>query len=336
MRAVMQFLVAFLVTLVSIGLLLPVLIITLPFLVMGILVRVLARIRKFEVAGWRNIIQFDSVVGWKPQPSLDCYAKADSIFHLTTGTDGWRTSSCTIEESEVVAFGDSFLFGYGVDDERVFWNQANAVKIKAIGCVGYNMVQAVLLMREYAPQIAGKQVHWYIFLGNDLTDNLQPSMKEYRTPFVREQRSEWGIETDHLNASPWPIASSALRFPADLAAYCSTSSINKRVFSAGEFLIKLAFEEVSKVNAHLTVITIPDRLQLSDDGLALLRSLAPVGEKFDPAYPDQVLGDICKRVGVDHFALKDYLDSMDYNQLDRHWNKEGHQKVATILYSVRE
>jgi hypothetical protein len=78
-------------------------------------------------------------------------------------------------------------------------------RIKAIGANGYNMVQELLWMRRYAPQLAGKLVVWFVYHGNDLFDNLQPNVFQYRTPFVRERHDGrgWEVVTEHVRRSPW-------------------------------------------------------------------------------------------------------------------------------------
>src|SRR3990172_7833003 len=146
-----------------------------PFVVVAILTRSLSRFLERRAVTWQELLEFAPTVGWRPKPNLNTYARADKVFQLTTDTEGWRGQR-SIGESEVIVFGDSFAFGYGVDDKAFFANIKSKVRIKAIGANGYNMVQALQWMERLSSQLKGKLVVWFIFVGNDLYDNLQPNL----------------------------------------------------------------------------------------------------------------------------------------------------------------
>src|SRR5262249_1276507 len=144
---------------------------------------------------WHEMIEFDQFVGWKPKPGLNTYHLADDdVYRTTTDMEGWRGKT-TFEESQVVVFGDSYVFGHAIDDRYFFADLNPRLRVKAIGVNGYNMVQEYMWMKRLAPRLRAKLAIWFIFLGNDVTDSLEASMEGYRIPFVRQDRgtARWEV-----------------------------------------------------------------------------------------------------------------------------------------------
>ena len=97
------------------------------------------------------------------------------MFRLVTDRDGWPGAG-SLDDAKVVVIGDSFAFGYGVDTNRSFAALTPSLAVKAIAAPGYSMVQGVRLMEQLGERLRGKLVLWFIFLENDLQDNLAPEM----------------------------------------------------------------------------------------------------------------------------------------------------------------
>src|SRR5262245_36407390 len=104
-------------------------------------VRGVARLLEPPFVPWKDLIVYDDQLGWKPRANVDAnyLAERDDVFKLVTDADGWPGTS-SIEECPVVAIGDSFAFGYGVDTARSFACINPHFRIKAIGAPGYSMV----------------------------------------------------------------------------------------------------------------------------------------------------------------------------------------------------
>src|SRR4051812_5063145 len=167
-------------------LLAPVAVVVLPLLAIAASARAIGRALEARHVPWSDLMQFDPQLGWKPRPQLDAryLAEGDDVFHVETDADGWPGHR-TIAESDVVAIGDSFAFGYGVDTAQSFAARSTPCRVKAIGAPGYSMVHGVLLMEQLAERLHGKLIVWLVYLENDLQDNLAPEMRQYRAPFVR-------------------------------------------------------------------------------------------------------------------------------------------------------
>jgi hypothetical protein len=314
---------------------LPIIALGLPFWVAALGTRWIAGLLEPQIASWQSIVGYDPLLGWKPKPNIDVHCCTEEVFHVTTGADGWR-GDVSLAESSIVVLGDSFAFGYGVSDADMFAGLVPNARVKPIGAPGYNLVQELLLLRQYSPELAGKLVVWFVFLGNDLGDNLYPYMQIYRTPFVRRvnNRGDWQIETSHLSPKTRPYRFGMWHEQITremLADLCSSTYLSERAYSACEFLIRKAQELCECQGALLCVLTVPDPAQLTPEGLESLRACSSDPNSFDPALPDQRIFEICSKLGVVFVAGQSHLQRDDYRQMDRHWTAKGHQRVAEIL-----
>ena len=317
----------------------PIIILGLPFWTVALVTRALLPLCQPRIVPWQELIKFHPVLGWKAKPDLDahCLEEREDVFHVRTDPQGWpgRTS---VRESSVVVFGDSYAFGYGVDERASFWRANPRLPVKSIGAPGYNLVQGVLLMRHFAPELRGKLVVWFIYLGNDLYDNLSPEMSGYRTPFVRKANGDesWEIVTHHLSPAKWSCSLGRQgSFRRHIAtALFSDSLLAERAYSACEFLIRQGRDICRHAGAEIVVMTIPspglvDGYQ--DQPTASQRGSGPA---LDRDFPDRRIGEICDTLRVTLVPLRSHLDRRHYKEWDDHWNERGHQRVAQLLWDV--
>jgi hypothetical protein len=328
----------------ALGLLLavPIVLAGLPFWLVTRLTAELARRREPLHVPWSHIIEFDPALGWKPKANLDAHyliSEEPDIFSVRTDADGWPGMR-SIAQSDIVVFGDSYAFGYGVDATAMFSERPGAARIKAIGAPGYSMVQGLLLMRRLAPQLAGKDVVWFVFLGNDLLENLLPAYTHYYGPFVREGigGGSWEIVTSHTERRRWPFLSAPARdggvwqrMTADLHR---STALARRAYAACEFLIGEGARVCAEAEARLAVMTIPDPKHVRPPEFERLFAGNPGAGSYDAALPDKKLAEICHRLGVRFIAGKEFLDSRHYKAIDPHWNEAGHQRVAEALWAL--
>ena len=315
-------------------LVLPTILVGLPFFGIAFLTRFLQTISaRFlpRPVPWQKLIEYEPTIGWKPKPNLNAYVQVDGVYHITTGSQGWRGRT-SLEESDIVVFGDSYAFGYGVNDKDFFANINTKLRIKSIGVNGYNMVQELLWMQRLSDKLKGKLVVWFIYFGNDLLENLTPNLDHYRMPFVRPLNSEgqWEIVTEHVSPRIW-TATSKRKYLERLAEICCHTPLAERVYSACEFLITQGCRTIQKSEASLIVMTIPDVTQISPSRMKRLINIAPDPAEFNPDLPDQKIAEICNRLSVPFVPLKEHLKVEDHKEYDAHWNEKGHQRVAKVL-----
>lgn len=312
----------------------PVLAVGLPFFAVAWLVRRLQSRLEPRSLPWEQLLQYQPVVGWGPRPNLDAYGRADDVFHLTTGPDGWR-GTMPLEHADIVVVGDSFAFGHGADDEAMYSQFCDGLRVKPIGSDGYSMVHGLLWLQRLAPQLAGKLVVWFVYCGNDLYENLQPNVRHYRMPFVRRSANTegWEVATDHVSPEPWPIASPR-SYKSLLAEICCPSYLSDRVFSACEYLIRQARDLCHDADARFVVVSVPSSMQVKPWLRLQLAALAPDAATFDADLPDKKLQESCHRLGVPFVPLKAHLTARDYQERDIHWTAEGNRRVGSILSDV--
>jgi hypothetical protein len=303
------------------------------FLMIASSARTIGRLLERPFVPWTELISFDPCLGWRPRPDLDTHylADHDDVFRVVSDGEGWPGLR-PLDDSRVVAIGDSFAFGYGVDAGRSFAEIDPGLPLKAVGAPGYSMVQGVLLMEQLAPRLNGKLVVWLIYMENDLQDNLAPEMRGYRSPFVRRDpvRGEWEIAADHLRPARWECSFLDRRrlFPR----FCVPGPLADRAYSACDYLIRRARVACDAAGAHLAVVTVPHPMQLSASGMRRLAALSGRPESCDGALPDRRIAESCRKHGVPILAGRDYLAAADYKAREGiHWNERGHRQMARLL-----
>lgn len=310
----------------------PIVLAGLPFWLMSWCTRSIQRWMEPRTVEWKDLIQFDPVIGWKPKPSMHAFCSADGadIFSVETDEEGW-CGRTTVEQSKIVVFGDSFAFGYAVD--RPFFRVSPSdLPIKAIGAPGYSMVQELMLITRLAPRLGGKLVVWFVYPGNDLTDNLSPAMTTfgYRMPFVREtdSREKWDVVTGHIHPDKWPAGARYDR-KRKISAVFGKNPVSDRVYSACEFLIRRGQIACRQAGATLVVLTIPWTIQFDQ-----LPWAGVTDQTVDPALPDRKIGDICARLGVEFVSGKNHFTESHYIPGEGHLNECGHRQLARIIQDL--
>jgi hypothetical protein len=333
-----RILAAFVSGLFGLLLVLPVLIVAFPFQMIGRWVDLRSRGTEAGARAGESepglLIQFDPVLGWRPRPSLDAHyaVRRDDIYPIVTDEEGWP-GSISLAESEMVVVGDSFAYGYGTRLGEAFWDRAPDLKIKPVGCPGYDLVQEVEALRSLGDRLTGKLVVWFIYLENDIPDCLRPHWRGYRKPFVRSSPAtcEWEVISTHIRRERWRhsrIEDNMRTF----AAVCGPGALAERYYGACEFLMKEAAEICQRVGADLRVASIPYVKQLDPRGRQLLASRRDDPASFDAGYPDQRLSGFCRRLEIPYYPMSAFLDRGDYKSMEGiHWNAGGHRKVAEFL-----
>lgn len=316
-------------------LLLPILLLISPWLIVAGLTILLAKWLEPSYLRWNQVVEYDPSLGWRTKPNLKGYHLADDgVYLTTTDAEGWRGKS-TIDESDVVVFGDSYVFGHAINDANFFADLNPHLRIKAIGVSGYSMVQEYMCITRLASRLRGKLIVWFVYIGNDLSDSLATNIEGYRAPFLRENRTigEWEIVTSHVDASRWPSGPGYhnATFYERVAKLFVPGPFSARVFSACEYLIEEADRIIRGGGAQLIVVSIPSKNMLLKEDMQKLTRLLPRDRTFDPDYPDRELSEICRRLNVDFVAGKNHLNGRDYRAAESHWNRKGHQKVARLL-----
>lgn len=134
----------------------------------------------------------DPFTGWRP--AADCsgpFAKEDFQTTVTTNAHGMRGEEVPVEAppgvQTVAMLGDSFVWGYGVNDDEtmaVHLDRALAgARVLNFGVCGYGTDQAYLHYREVARQFEPDVVVLAFFPQNDYADNLEGRAAPNHRPY---------------------------------------------------------------------------------------------------------------------------------------------------------
>lgn len=311
----------------------PAAVVAAPFWLMAGATRYLPRRLRLEppLLPWLDAMRFVPVVGWQTRPDLEGYLEADRPFHFTTDAEGWRDASVAIEDADMVVFGDSFAFGQGVDDADLYSRHTDGIRTKALGSNGYSMVHAVLWMEMLGERLAGRHVIWFVYLGNDLYDNLRPNYGRYRVPFVAQRDEGWQIEACHVSAEQWGFPEAPPQYQDELARLSTPGPQTDRALAAAAYLLERAQQACFAADAELTVVTVPRRDQIDPDLVETLRARSPDPERFSAHLLDEGVRESCAKLGLTVVSLGDHLSHRDYFDEDIHWKKSGHLVVGSLL-----
>lgn len=322
--------------LVALVLISPLLLLLVPFWTFAVLLNFVQAMLTKRHMPWGRIMQFEPEIGWKPRPNLNTLYldRIGDSCSIETDAEGWPGPH-SLEESDTVAIGDSFAFGYGSKTKAAYYSHMNGCRIKAISAPGYSMVQEVMLMRQYSHRLKGKLVVWFICVENDLADNVKAYKPKlgYTNPFVRRKNGsgEWEIASDHVRSNKWLFVDEKAGNKLLYSTLCTPSACSERIFSASEFLIREAKKICDDCGAELAVFLIPYKDMLTEAGQRRFRKLLKNKKAFDPGYPEQTLTNICRSLSIPTIAEASKLTPEDYKVRDGHWNRHGNRKVARVL-----
>lgn len=101
-------------------------------------------------------------------------AREDLRFAFTTDQDGFRNSDPRPARADIVTVGDSWVFGYGVDDEqawpRLVGDNLPAHPVVNLGLVGSSPQQYLRVYQTFGMPLRPRLLVFGLFPGNDVED----------------------------------------------------------------------------------------------------------------------------------------------------------------------
>lgn len=311
---------------------LPAVTLAAPFWTVSTLTRWLAERLPLEttVADWTELVRYDPEFGSMTMPNLDTHALAETVYQLSTDSEGWRYAM-PLDDADVLVVGDSFAFSTGVDDADGYPRHTGDLRVKGLGTFAFALVHEVLLVEKLEARLRGRPVVLAPYLGNDLDRSLRPSYRRYRMPYVRQRRDGgWELRTDHVSPEPFPFWDEPTEL-IPLARICTPGPEADRAFEAATYLLARAHRACERAGSSLTLMPIPHRSQVDPKRIPDLVRHSPRPEQCDPRLPERVLARRCAELGIDFVPLSDHFTARDYNQVDIHWRASGHRKFGQLL-----
>ena len=311
---------------------------------------------------WR---QDDNVLPYVPKENYtgNMILKDQFDAALTTNSHGFRgRSELAIEKSDgvkrIAFIGDSFTFGWGVDDDEVFVSlfeekfKGSGKEIETINAAvyGYDIVQYREVfdrLIKYNPDV--------IFLGFCLENDFNI------TPLKGSGSADKSIRVERMGmASRVRNIINNMHIVAMIRdrLYITFPKIRNFMLSAGINNKRDIFleEYTSVLTASLNKtekIIVSMKNEAEARGIEFCIILIPLKEQiycreeinrfpgYDIDRPNHVMEDMLKRLGVEYVDLLPLLvkerersSKRLYFDIDPHWTAYGHERVSEILYNA--
>ena len=285
-----------------------------------------------------NVV-YDPALGYRLTPGLDvAFTNAEFSTRVRTNTIGFRDDDASLQGAQVWFLGDSYSFGWGVEEPdgvEKQYERATGKRVLNMSVPGYSNIQEMLMLMKWAHASPVTGIDVYLFLSsNDFIDNENTSFDAF--PYFVEQGGsialakplEASFSAWQETVNRWMITGTAAR--KSMLAYYAAAAVknlsvrdvysgyrsgktavpgNKAFLLVTQQLAQFAKERQSRV----TVVYIPPTS----------------GNKAAQQLP--FLRKVCGTLGLRLLDLSPVLTAGDYYPLDKHWTPAGHAKVAAWL-----
>ena len=312
------------------------------------------------VSEQQNYWHYDELVGWNHVPGLEGrYSASDFDVHVKINDQGLRDRSYDYERPDgvfrIVALGDSYAWGFGVEHQEVFSeiieDSRDGLQVINMGVSGYSTDQEYLLLREeglrYNPQLV-----LLMLFENDINHNtLDVNYLKYPKPrfsvvdghlvqanrpsprigplreihcFLRTHSVAYNYLVRVLESSSAPWVRFTRAFGSGIAYWLTGRRWEDPVALTSAIIGEM--RDLSEAaGAQLVVV------QVATQGQAL-------GQ--EKTIPDELI-EYCRAEGIPFLDLvgtfEDYLASHSGQSLrfpnDPHWNADGHKLAAHAIGS---
>jgi hypothetical protein len=136
----------------------------------------------------------DSAIGFLYTPDGHDVVNQDEVhFSYTTDRDGFRNAGTGSDSAEIVAVGDSWTFGFGVDDSvawpRLLADSLRPMRVRNLGLIASGPGQYTLVLQRFGLPLHPRVILYGVFPGNDLDD--EESFDRWERDGRRGNFAEW-------------------------------------------------------------------------------------------------------------------------------------------------
>jgi len=292
-------------------------------------------------------LSYDRRLGFFHNANIDVrFKNAEFDTRVRTNSLGFRDDEDSLKNPEVLFLGDSFCFGWGVEDdetcESVFQERSGHRSLN-MGVAGYHTLQERILYKDFceARDVRNATVVLLAFcddpLGSATSFRTFPRLRKNGVNISFASPAEETVYNEFLAAlrSPWLKRISENSCVGDLLI---------ETFYRPESRMQPFMEDPSIENPKTSGYTVPpfeafeyilrDMISYSNERdnrliVALVPRLEDLLNRPNEEY--RAIETILTRVGVPYLLLAEALHPDDYLPLDRHWNAGGHQGAAEAI-----
>jgi hypothetical protein len=302
----------------------------------------------------------------KPNLNMRIYGHPEFSYTVRTNADGLRDEPF-VGAFDVAAIGDSFTFGFGVEEEESWPTRLEAIsgaRVANLGWAGWNSHVYPAAIKRYAIPL-GTRIWLWTFFGNDLPESV--GAEDFLNSGEQDYK-RW-VEQNRMYTTSPP-------FPFNLRIVQLVTALIKpelfllpdsgdRIFDNGELRMRVgryAWEttdpdqpnvqrgweltEAALIKAQdlavlydatLVVVFIPNREHVYWPYIKDVMKDADI-RQLDGV--DARLRDFCEAHGILYLSLLPGLRSramhgeMLYFPSDGHWNAAGHELASQLVYDM--
>jgi len=312
----------------------------------------------------------DKDIGYVNTPNMSLRWTGDE-FDFSTRTNELGLRDYPLKKDGrlvVLALGDSFCWGFGVEFEKIYLailEKSIGARIVKAGVCGYGTLHAEKLLRKIGPQIQPDVVMLNFFIGNDFYENTgvrNLTVVDGRLREIPPQNSSFvhkaitilrgrlrivELAIGRIKSSPplfgfvrrLGLAGGDLIGEMDLYATTESPQVTGSYDTTKKMIEKLN-RSANNIGAKLVVVLIPTKNQVDperfENELGRM-NLDPAG--YDLDRPNRILNKTLDELGIKSLDLlpgfranrKSKPDVELYFAIDKHWNESGHQVAAGLI-----
>lgn len=301
----------------------------------------------------------------KPNLDLDIIGHPDFSYTVKTNADGLRDEPFE-GTFDIAAIGDSFTFGYGVEQEESWPTRLEAIsgaRVANLGYAGWNSLLYPVTIRRYAIPLQSRIWLW-AFVSNDLVESVnaetflasgEEDYKEWaeanrmlvtHLPFPYNLRTVQMLtalirpELFQMTNSDGQVFDNGeirFRFGADTNMIDLSSPEVRRGWQLSEAALLEAQELAARHDASLVVIYVPSREHVY---WPYIKDMMPDVYIQQLEELEARLSGFCKAHDIHYLSLLPGLQSralegvMLYFPSDGHWNPSGQEMAAQLIYDL--
>jgi len=292
--------------------------------------------------------KFDPELGFVSKPNLDVrFENPPFDVRVRTNSLGFRDDEESIESSEYLFLGDSFLFGWGVEENEgvvvQFEKIAEATALN-MGQSGYGNLQQIRLLERFLPRIRREnQKILALVYDNDPADNRQPMYSAFPTVRMASGEVVLAPPVEEMWIASRESQRSSLLKSISKISVIADFLVNRLFPVEPHFLVDSDPRVASHLEGFGKSVTEEEGFrycmgrfrEIADSQgmefhVVYLPPIHYYQEEGEIRYPmiDRVLVDL----GIPHLDLTPYLEEEDFYPIDGHWKPIGHRKAAEAIY----
>ncbi len=279
--------------------------------------------------GRARLYETDAELGWRNRSHVDhALRNPDGAWYrFSTGAGGWRGASRFDPGAalRVLVLGDSFAVGAGVELEQRFdqriaraepdWSFVN------LGVSGYGTDQALLAADPFQASLRPGDVVLLLTYGNDFYDLLRKKMNGRAKPWFELRDGGLVRHPPEIGAREWLRDHSYLAARGFALRHPQEPRSGEDLQGASELWRTLLLEAQRELALRRVLLVV------AYHGIGLF------GDETSRGYIRAAVEGICATAGIRCLDLDPYLEPAPELVFlsDRHWNAEGHRRVAEGL-----